>query len=103
MGRRGREGADTVTKATAKPAPRRAVASVSEATPQRPRAVSSAANGLAGPAKKSATRRAPAARKPPSAIGLVTTVVQAAGELVSVSLSVAGQLLKRAVDRLPTP
>ena len=34
---------------------------------------------------------------------LVSTVVQAAGELASIGLTVGGQLIKRAVQRLPKP
>ena len=34
---------------------------------------------------------------------LVTTVVQAAGELAQIGFTVGGQILKRAVDRLPKP
>jgi hypothetical protein len=33
----------------------------------------------------------------------VTTVVQAAGELAQIGLTVGGQVLKRAVSRLPRP
>jgi len=41
--------------------------------------------------------------KQQSGTELVTTVVQAAGELAQVGLSIGGQVLKRAVDRLPRP
>ncbi|MDP9385102.1 MAG: hypothetical protein M3P50_07700 [Actinomycetota bacterium] len=40
---------------------------------------------------------------PQSGTELVATVVQAAGELVQIGFTVGGQILKRAVDRLPKP
>lgn len=40
---------------------------------------------------------------PPSGTELVTTVVQAAGELAQIGVTVGGQILKRAVSRLPKP
>lgn len=89
--------------AAAKPAPKLAVA---EAPAQKPRPVRSASKKLAEPARKSAAKRAPAPPPPdkaPSGTELVTTVVQAAGELASVGLSIGGQIVKRAVDRLPRP
>jgi len=36
-------------------------------------------------------------------VELVGTVVQAAGELAQIGLTVGGQILRRAVDRLPKP
>src|SRR5215218_3380651 len=39
----------------------------------------------------------------PSAVELITTAVQAAGELTQVGLTIGGRLVKRAVDRLPKP
>ena len=41
--------------------------------------------------------------KPPSGTELVTTAIQAAGELAQIGLTVGGQVLKRAVERLPKP
>jgi hypothetical protein len=40
---------------------------------------------------------------PPKGTELVTTAVQAAGELAQIGLTVGGQALKRAVRRLPKP
>ena len=40
---------------------------------------------------------------PPSGTELVTTAIQAAGELAQIGLTVGGQVLKRAVKRLPKP
>ena len=42
-------------------------------------------------------------RTPPSGTELVTTAIQAAGELAQIGLTVGGQVLKRAVNRLPKP
>jgi hypothetical protein len=39
----------------------------------------------------------------PSGTELVTTAIQATGELARIGLTVGGQMLKRAVDRLPRP
>jgi len=39
----------------------------------------------------------------PSGTELVTTVVQAAGELAQIGLTVGGQILRRAAERLPKP
>jgi hypothetical protein len=70
---------------------------------QRPRAVRAGASGLRQPAQKAAAKRAPVPDRSPSGTELVTTVVQAAGELAQVGLSIGGQVLKRAVERLPRP
>jgi hypothetical protein len=40
---------------------------------------------------------------PPKGTELVTTAIQATGELARIGLTVGGQVLKRAVDRLPRP
>jgi hypothetical protein len=39
----------------------------------------------------------------PSRTELVTTAIQATGELARIGLTVGGQVLKRAVDRIPRP
>jgi hypothetical protein len=39
----------------------------------------------------------------PSGTELVTTAIQATGELARIGLTVGGQVLKRAVDRIPRP
>jgi hypothetical protein len=50
-----------------------------------------------------------AAHPPPQPIGapkgteLVTTTIRAAGELTQIGFTVTGQILKRAVDRIPRP
>jgi hypothetical protein len=45
----------------------------------------------------------PSTAQPPSGTELVSTVVKAAGEVAQIGLTVGGQILKRAVDRLPKP
>ena len=40
---------------------------------------------------------------PPTGTELVTTAIQATGELARIGLTVGGQMLKRAVDRFPRP
>ncbi len=90
-------------KAKAKPKPAKP-APVVKAAPARPKPVRSASAKLAAPARQADAKRAPAREeKPPSGTELVTTVVQAAGELATVGLSIGGQIVKRAIDRLPKP
>jgi hypothetical protein len=63
------------------------------------------------PALKESTERARAeaseplepGASPPSGTELVTTAIQAAGELAQIGLTVGGQVLRRAVGRLPKP
>jgi hypothetical protein len=45
----------------------------------------------------------PATSQGPSGTELVSTVVKAAGEVAQIGLTVGGQILKRAVDRIPKP
>ena len=86
-----------------KPAPVVA-APVAKAAPARPKPVRPATANLDAPARKSAAKRDPVREEStPSGTELVTTVVQAAGELASVGLSIGGQIVKRAVERLPKP
>jgi hypothetical protein len=40
---------------------------------------------------------------PPKGTELVTTTIQAVGELAQIGFTVGGRALKRAVDRLPKP
>jgi hypothetical protein len=47
--------------------------------------------------------REPSSSSPPTGTQLVTTAIQAAGELAQIGLTVGGQVLKRAVKRLPKP
>jgi hypothetical protein len=94
----------------AKPAaPRRPTAVAGEPTAPRrpspvreakgPRPVRSGSPGLdAVPVEER-----PSTAQPPSGTELVSTVVKAAGEVAQIGLTVGGQILKRAVDRLPKP
>lgn len=71
---------------------------ITEAAVPKPKPVRSGAKGLKAPAK-----RTPPPEKAPSGPELVSTVVQAAGELAQVGLSIGGQVIKRAIERLPKP
>jgi hypothetical protein len=86
-------------KASAGPKPR----ARAEAAP-KPRAVRSGSPSLDAAKKQSTVkpRRRPAP-EPPKGAELVTTAVQATGELAKIGLTLGGQALKRAVDRLPKP
>jgi hypothetical protein len=93
----------------AKPKPARAKA----AQPPRAKAVRAAPAPANKPAAVKAgcpeLERPKSAPPPPRPIGhptgteLVTTAVQATGELARIGLTVGGRMLKRAVDRLPRP
>jgi hypothetical protein len=81
------------------------------AKPVPPRAKAPAAR-THGPAAVSAgcpPLERPHGEPPPRPIGapsgteLVTTAIQATGELARIGLTVGGQVLKRAVDRIPRP
>ena len=90
-------------KATPKTA-RKPTRATPKAAGSKPRAVRSGSPSLdaAKKQKPRAPRRAPAA-EPPKGAELVTTAVQATGELAKIGLTIGGQALKRAVDRLPKP
>jgi hypothetical protein len=97
-------------KAAAKPkasAPRVAAAPAREpARPHRPRPVRAGAPALAESTERARSEpSAPRERgaSPPTGTELVTTAIQAAGELAQIGLTVGGQVLKRAVKRLPKP
>ena len=66
----------------------------------KPRAVRSGSPGLKTAKDKPAARR-PAPAAPPKGTELVTTAVQAAGELAQIGFTLGGQVVKRAVKRLP--
>jgi hypothetical protein len=70
----------------------------------KPRAVRSGSPSLAAAKKKSArTPRRPPAPDPPKGAELVTTAVQATGELAKIGLTLGRQAVKRAAKRLPKP
>ena len=67
----------------------------------RPRAVREGAPGM-GTTGERGEQPSPEHGRP-SGVELVSTAVQAAGELAQVGLAIGGRILKRAVDRLPKP
>ena len=67
----------------------------------RPRAVREGAPGMGTTGEREPQQSSEHGR--PSGVELVTTAVQAAGELAQVGLSIGGRIFKRAVDRLPKP
>ena len=86
-------------------ADRRSHARAAGVTPQprapRPRAVREGAPGMG---TTSPDRDQPSAESGrPSGVELVTTAVQAAGEITQIGLTIGGRIIKRAVDRLPKP
>jgi hypothetical protein len=96
-------------KATGKPATpakRKAATATSTGSAQKPRAVRSGSPSLAAAKKKSEKSRPPRrkpAPEPPKGAELVTTAVQATGELAKIGLTLGGQAIKRAAKRLPKP
>lgn len=72
---------------------------------RKPRPVRDGSPALKEPTQKAEERRedTPVARPAQSGTELVTTVVQAAGELASIGLTVGGQIIRRAADKLPRP
>jgi hypothetical protein len=95
------------TKAKAKPSTTRPAAKPKAAAGEKaakPRAVRSGSPSLAAAKKKSArTPRRPPAPDPPKGAELVTTAVQATGELAKIGLTLGRQAVKRAAKRLPKP
>jgi len=96
-----------VKKTTTAPAPATPSAPAAEpAVPHRPRPVRAGAPALAESTQRARSEPheppEPGA-VPPSGTELVTTAVQAAGELAQIGLKLSGRALKRAVERLPKP
>ena len=92
--------------AAAKPKAKPAAAKPKPAASSKPRAVRSGSPALkAAKDKKASTAppRRPQPAAPPKGTELVTTAVQAAGELAQIGLSLGGRAVKRAVRRLPKP
>jgi hypothetical protein len=84
----------------AQPAPRPAVSTQeTEPTAAAPAPPRRQAAAIPPPPAPPPTRR----RGPPRGTELVTTAIQAAGELAQIGLTAGGQALKRAVDRIPRP
>jgi len=94
-------------KAKPKPAaakPRLTVAAPTPPPARKPRAVRPASHALqAPPATDSERRSVPTGRPSQSGTELLSTVVQAAGDLASIGITLGGQILKRAADKLPRP
>ena len=88
--------------AEAKTAPKPAAAGAAPKA-SRPRAVRSGSPSLDAAKKPTRKARREPAPTPPKGAELVTTAVQATGELAKIGLTLGGQALKRAVDRLPKP
>jgi hypothetical protein len=84
--------------ATTRPKPR-------PAPEHGPRPVRAGSPSLAESTERARTHEGPppATSHPPSGTELVTTAIQAAGELAQIGLAVGGQVLRRAVDKLPKP
>src|SRR3954468_9154824 len=94
-------------KTTTEPTPATPSAPAAEPTaPHRPRPVRAGAPALAESTERARSEGheplEPGAA-PPSGTELVTTAVQAAGELAQIGLKLSGRALKRAVERLPKP
>ena len=111
-GERRKSGTATATKTATKPKPKAAPKPRATTRPKpRPATTHSPRPVRAGaPALAESTERARHAEpppkstpSPPSGTELVTTAIQAAGELAQIGLAVGGQVLKRAVDKLPKP
>jgi hypothetical protein len=93
--------------------PRPAKPRAKAAAPKRAKAVRATPAPASKPTAVTAgcppLERPKSAPPPPRPIGhpsggeLVTTAIQATGELARIGLTVGGQMLKRAVDRLPRP
>jgi hypothetical protein len=86
-----------------KTAPAPAATTQPEPGTAKPRAVRSGSPSLPAAKKAPRTQRRPPAPSRPKGAEIVTTAVQATGELAKIGLTLGGQALKRAVDRLPKP
>jgi hypothetical protein len=92
--------------ATAKPKAKSTASKPAQKPTSKPRAVRSGSPALkAAKDKKAASTppRKPQPAEPPKGTELVTTAVQAAGELAQIGLTLGGRAVKRAVRRLPKP
>ena len=86
-----------------KPAAKRKPA-VTEPRAAGPRAVRAGAPSLADTTPGARPKTPPESKStPPSGTELVTTAIQAAGELAQIGLAVGGRVLKRTVEKLPKP
>jgi hypothetical protein len=90
----------TAAKPKAAARPKTSARPTAKAATSKPRAVRSGSPSLDAAKKPRAKRREPAPA-PPKGTELVTTAVQATGELAKIGLTLGGQALKRAARRLP--
>jgi hypothetical protein len=115
-----RLGRRTTASATGPAATRTAKPAATAPAKPKPRATRSKAASRAPTAEKAAAAQRRAARpapspppppkarprrssSPPSGPELVTTAIQAAGEIAHIGITVGGQVLKRAARRIPRP
>jgi hypothetical protein len=109
FGRERREGGGTATKTVAKPRAKKKAAPTATAPKPAParkrRPVRAGAPALRESTERARTAEPPpeSSTSPPSGTELVTTAIQAAGELAQIGLAVGGSVLRRAVDKLPKP
>jgi hypothetical protein len=107
FGRERRESGGTATKTVAKPRPKKAApkAAPKPVPARKPRPVRAGAPALRESTERARTAEPPpeSTTTPPSGTELVTTAIQAAGELAQIGLAVGGQVLRRAVGKLPKP
>jgi hypothetical protein len=116
FGRERQESGGTATKTVAKPRAKKAAqprakkaapkaAAAKPAPARKPRPVRAGAPALRESTERARTAEPPpeSTTSPPSGTELVTTAIQAAGELAQIGLAVGSSVLKRAVDKLPKP
>jgi hypothetical protein len=104
--RRAKPAAGTAKSAASKPKPAARTPKQSARTPEPvtsgPQAVRAGSPRLESASERSAPPQ-PSSSGPPSGGELVSTAIQAAGELAQIGLTVGGQIIRRAIDRLPKP
>jgi hypothetical protein len=100
-----RTAAKPKTAAKARPAAKRKTPARPKAgaAATKPRAVRSGSPSLDAAKKKPRAQRRRPAPEPPKGAELVTTAVQATGELAKIGVTLGRQALKRAARRLPKP
>src|SRR4051794_7430952 len=102
---RAKKAAKPPAKKAAKPRAKKAApkAPAKPARARKPRPVRAGAPALRESTERARTAEPPpeSTTTPPSGTELVTTAIQAAGELAQIGLAVGGQVLRRAVDKLP--
>ena len=98
------DGGEAASRRRPRRRPRRGQAARRHASPARVRG-RPRPRSLASRRERARTAEPPpeSTTSPPSGTELVTTAIQAAGELAQIGLAVGGQVLKRAVDKLPKP